>query len=471
MSELGAAPGEMPSPHPSARDGLRRNLAAALRPSTLRGVEADALVPRPGQFLALVLLNLLLELGIAVAAAGTPGRIEVDALPRVLFHVPLALLAGLLVASIERVPAQLLRIAVLFAGIRLWYGLAFGALDLLVAFGALGAPEELAEQLWYAVYVLWLLAMLRGAASLSSAARWRRLAHAAVAVAVLAVPLWFLPGADLWRVQERAQDTQRDWFAAAREEVIYAQPALLDQTLERVERQRPGVVDLYFVGVAGYAAEDVFMKEVDVLDALFRQRFDAQGRSIKLVNNAQTVAQQPVASATALARSLEHLGRVMDRDEDVLFLYLTSHGSEEHRLSMEFWPLQLNDVDPQALRQMLDRAGIKWRVVAISACYSGGFIDALRDERTLVITASEASRQSFGCGTESDFTYFGRAYDDALRSTYSFTDAFERARARIGEREKAEALPPSDPQMYVGDLVGGKLDALRTRLERPRVER
>jgi hypothetical protein len=470
MSDLAAAPGETPS-QASPGEGLQRNLARTLRAATLRGVRADALVPRPAQFLALVLLNLLLELAIAVGgSAGAPGRLDLEALPRVLFHVPLALLAGLLVASIEGLPAQLLRIAVLFAGVRLWYGLIFGGLDLLVAYGVLGDAgeyDERAGQLWYGIYALWLLAMLRGAVSLSSAHGARRLVHALAAVAILAAPLWFLPGADLWRVEApQAEDTGQDWFAASREEVIYAQPALLDQSLARVERQRPGVVDLYFVGVAGYAAEDVFMKEVNLLDALFRQRFDAQGRSIKLVNNPQTVAQVPVASATALARTLEHLGRVMDRDEDVLFLYLTSHGSEEHRLSMEFWPLQLNDFDPQTLRQMLDRAGIRWRVVAISACYSGGFIEALRDERTLVITAAEASRQSFGCGTESDLTYFGRAYDEALRATYSFTQAFERARAQIAEREKAEALLPSNPQIYAGSLVGRKLDALRVRLER-----
>jgi hypothetical protein len=154
----------------------------------------------------------------------------------------------------------------------------------------------------------------------------------------------------------------------------------------------------------------------------------------------------------------------MDRDEDLLFLYLTSHGSEDHRLSMGFWPLQLNDLDPQTLRDMLDRAGIRWRVIAISACYSGGFIDALREERTLVLTASDAQHQSFGCGAESDFTYFGRAYDEALRATYSFTEAFERARTRIAEREKAEALTASNPQVFIGERVGRKLDAFSARL-------
>ena len=77
---------------------------------------------------------------------------------------------------------------------------------------------------------------------------------------------------------------------------------------KRSSRERQGVEDLYFVGVAGYAAEDVFMKEMAVVRELFRERFDADGRMVTLVNNPKTVAQLPVASATALARTLDHLG-------------------------------------------------------------------------------------------------------------------------------------------------------------------
>ena len=471
-SSLADSPAPASSPARTAAFALAANLRASLAAAVLRRVGAHQLEPLPAQFLALVLLSLLVELIFAVAGGGTGGGIDFAALPRALFHVPLALLAGLCVAWREREPAQLLRVAVLFAGIRLWYGFAFGALDLLVAAGVLGNGGDYdgrAEDIWYLIYALWLLAMLRAVAGISLARGVARLAHGAAAVAILGVPLWLLPAADLWRVPEPEEDRQRDWFAAAREEVIYAQPALLEKSLSRVAPQRPGIADLYFVGVAGYAAEDVFMKELGVIDGLFRSRFDAESRSVTLVNNPATVARQPVATTTSLARTLERIGQVMDPDEDVLFLYLTSHGSEDHRLSMEFWPLQLNDVDPQTLRAMLDRAGIKWRVIAISACYSGGFIDALREQGTLVLTASDAEHPSFGCGSESDFTYFGRAYDEALRATYSFTEAFERARARIAEREKAEALPPSNPQMFIGERIGRKLDALgaRLRAEKP----
>jgi hypothetical protein len=207
------------------------------------------------------------------------------------------------------------------------------------------------------------------------------------------------------------------------------------------------------------------MKEVQVVSDLFRDRFDADGRSVLLVNNPATVRELPIATATALGEALTRVGRTIDPDEDVVFLYITSHGTEDHRLAMQFWPLQLRDLRPRMIKHMLDEAGIKWRVIAISACYAGGFIEPLKDDNTLIITAADSDHTSFGCGSDSDFTYFGKAYfDHALRGTWSFVDAFEQARQEIREREKAEALTPSNPQMYAGKQIQRKLESLRNRL-------
>jgi hypothetical protein len=142
----------------------------------------------------------------------------------------------------------------------------------------------------------------------------------------------------------------------------------------------------------------------------------------------------------------------------VLFLFLTSHGSEDHRLAMEFWPLQLADIDPGMLKQMLDASGIRWRVIVISACYSGGFIEPLKDSRTLIMTAADPEHSSFGCGADSDLTYFGKAYfDEALRETRSLTAAFELARKSIAAREGAQGYEPSNPQMFLGEEMAAKL--------------
>jgi hypothetical protein len=162
---------------------------------------------------------------------------------------------------------------------------------------------------------------------------------------------------------------------------------------------------------------------------------------------------------------LTAIGKRMDANEDVLIVYLTSHGSEKHRLSVDLRPLELAEVDPARLRKALDDAGIRWRVIVVSACYSGGYVEPLRDERTLVITAAAATRQSFGCGAESDFTYLAKAlFDEELRGSFSFEEAFANARRTIEAREREQGFAPSEPQIHVGAAIREKLRSLEVRL-------
>jgi len=91
------------------------------------------------------------------------------------------------------------------------------------------------------------------------------------------------------------------------------------------------------------------------------------------------------------------------------------------------------------LRKRLDGAGIRHRVIAISACYAGGLIDDLGDPDTLVLAAARRDRTSFGCGNDSVATYFGRAWlVDGLNDTLDFSAAFDQARLAIATRERAE---------------------------------
>jgi peptidase C13-like protein len=248
------------------------------------------------------------------------------------------------------------------------------------------------------------------------------------------------------------------------ERTLRAQQPLLAASLAGLSAQRPGVVDLYFVAFAGTSTQDVFMKEVRSAQALFDRRFDTRGRSLLLVNNPATVTELPIASVANLKAALAGIAGKMNVEEDVLFLYLTSHGSK-HVFSTYFPQLGLADLGDRELKAMLDRSGIKWRVVVISACHSGSFIDALKDDRTLILTAAAAEKTSFGCSNENDFTYFGDAYiNTALRHTLSFVAAFDQARDIILARERAEKLVPSQPQIYIGNAMKAKLQQLEQRL-------
>lgn len=242
------------------------------------------------------------------------------------------------------------------------------------------------------------------------------------------------------------------------EQLWLAQPERMASALSRLAPQRPGVIDLYVLALAGDGSESVFRNEVGFVRQLAESRFDAKDRVLPLVNHPQTLDQAPIASVGNLRAALRGLAAVMDTDEDLLWLFLTSHGSEDHQLYLGLDPLPLDGLDPETLREALDEAGIGWRVIVVSACYSGGFIESLSDPRSLVITATRADRTSFGCGVQSDLTWFGEAFlTEALNATIDFPAAFRAARRSVRERERSESEQPSYPQIALGPRIAPHL--------------
>ena len=222
------------------------------------------------------------------------------------------------------------------------------------------------------------------------------------------------------------------------ESQLYSEERRLAGALEGLAPGDPNRVDMYLLTFAGDGTQEVFRRETEFVRQQFDHLFATRGRSLSLTNSRQTIGEQPIASVTSLERALKAIAGRMDRDQDILFLYLTSHGSAEHQLSLTQPHHDLPDLAADRLAELLRSSGIRWRVVVVSACYSGGFIPALADSGTLVITAARHDRRSFGCADENDFTYFGRAFfHDALPDSPSFEEAFRKAERLIRERELA----------------------------------
>lgn len=251
------------------------------------------------------------------------------------------------------------------------------------------------------------------------------------------------------------------------EDAFYAQSRLLNKNLQAIEYGEFAQSHWYFLGVAGASYQDVFMSEVKRIREQFDTRFGTFGRSMILVNNPATRTEIPIASRTSMELSLKRIGQQMNRESDVLFLYMTSHGLQ-NQFEMENAPLDLAQVDPKWLRDALDRSGIRWRVIVISACYSGSFVSALQNDNTLIITASAADRASFGCSNEADYTYFGRAFfDQAMREQHSMKDAFAQAKDTVAQWETAQGFDPSEPQWSIGKNMELMLPQLEQRLFPP----
>ncbi|HWV17381.1 MAG TPA: C13 family peptidase [Rhodocyclaceae bacterium] len=453
------------------RQGLR--MAAMLRP------QAEQLHFSWGQLLALVALNWLLNFAAQVGYVGLDGRFRADAVPDSLFLLPEFLLAWLLACLAA---TQVSGDKSAHAGGSGRYLIALFALALPVhiagVFLFLGWSSVLAIPnpwlqwlLAYSPMAWYVLAAILAATRLFQLRGLRAAAGIVVVCVLFVTPQLFMDN-DRWlwtpRYSKDSSDQpQKDYLASVREDNIYRQSKLLADTLAQLKPGQAGQVELFFVGAAGYAAQDVFMREVNSISRLFDERFGTAGRSLRLINNADTIQDVPIASKTALEKSFGHIAKLMNPDEDILFLFMTSHGSKEHKFSLDFGMMRFNDLDPPALRQLLDEAGIRRRVIVVSACYSGGFIDALQNDDTLVITAAAADKNSFGCDNENDYTYFGKAYfDEALRKTWSFTEAFELAKPVIAEREKLQEYTPSEPQIALGKNIAPVLEAFARSRER-----
>ena len=247
--------------------------------------------------------------------------------------------------------------------------------------------------------------------------------------------------------------------SAEREQLLFEQASRIDAQVAGMKPGDPKRASMYFVGFAGYGEQRVFAQEIDTAARVVGDKYASDGRALLLVNDARDEEKYPFATGAALRHGLLALGRRMDPGKDALFLALSSHGSEDGTLSVSNEALMLwRDLSATDLRAMLDESGIRWRVIVVSACYAGSFIETLADERTIVLTAAAKERTSFGCSDDRDITYFGEAfYRDALPRAANLRAAFESARAAIGERERVEDMEPSEPQAHFGAEMEKKL--------------
>ncbi|MGH8703990.1 MAG: C13 family peptidase, partial [Burkholderiales bacterium] len=400
-------------------------------------------------FAVLLAFNSVVWLAAAALREGRYGQLEPLAVTSYLAGALLVLFTGLVVARIYRDPAAALVVAVALMASDLVLELSGTALVML-------APPQWAGAV-YAAFIAWIwVVSVRAVAVCAGTRRPQLYLGALAASALIAVMLYVFPRSDVWAPGEAPAAP-----ALADERVFQLQGELLARALDSLAPGAAGETELYFIGFAPDGSQDVFLREMRYVKRLVEERYAAGRRSLVLANGDGALREFPVASATSLRKALAQVGARMNADEDVLLLYLSAHGDRNFELSARQPPLVLATLNPTALARMLQDSAIRWKVVIVSACHAGGFIEPLKDANTLVIAAARADRTSFGCAHGRDFTYFGRAFfRDALAQTRSFAQAFETARNIVAQQEKAEGLEPSEPQMWVGEAIAERLKPL-----------
>ncbi len=228
---------------------------------------------------------------------------------------------------------------------------------------------------------------------------------------------------------------------------------------KKLLESRSDETDVFLLAVAGDGTQSVFRREVEFVRDVLSKKFRTSGRELLLVNSHSTADSYPLATRATIRAAMEAIAELIDPANDLLIVYLTSHGSEDAVLSLDHDDIELSSLAAAELAEALALSSVP-KLVMISACYSGSFLPYLSNPATAVLTASDAESQSFGCSDESEGTYFGRAlFLETLQKdpALSIDEAFTAASAIIAEWEQEQGFEPSDPQMHFPKVVADKL--------------
>jgi hypothetical protein len=218
-----------------------------------------------------------------------------------------------------------------------------------------------------------------------------------------------------------------------------------------------GATSVYALGIAGWADQDVFVKELDGGLAIMSEIFPIRGRTLRLINDRSTADHVPLATDRNFIAAVQAIGKVMNKTDDILLLLMTSHG-EHTGFGLKFPNETVGELTPQFVAATLNNEGIKNRIVIVSACFSGVFVPPLANDDTIVLTAADAENTSFGCAPERDWTYFGDAFfRQSVRRGRDLQHTFESARTLISGWELMDHAKPSNPQAHFGPALVAKL--------------
>jgi Peptidase C13 family len=288
------------------------------------------------------------------------------------------------------------------------------------------------------------------------------LALAGVTAAVPLVPI-FVPGnfdmrdANWWEMLT-SRLTDQTGAKDQTSPTAHSQGALLAAETAELAPTVKGATNIYALGIAGWADQDVFVKELDGGLAAMGDIFPIRGRTLRLINDRSTAEHIPLATDRNFIAAVQAIGKVMNKADDVLLLLMTSHG-EHTGFALKFPNENASELTPQFVAATLNNEGIKNRIVIVSACFSGVFVSPLANDDTIVLTAADALNTSFGCAPERDWTYFGDAFfRQSIRRGRDLQHTFENARLLISGWEMMDRAKPSNPQAHFGPALVAKLE-------------
>jgi Peptidase C13 family len=218
----------------------------------------------------------------------------------------------------------------------------------------------------------------------------------------------------------------------------------------------------HIVSFGLWGLQNLFRTEANQAAAVMRAYY-GRGGTVTVKANTPTTA---VVTSAALQAALKKVGSQMDRENDLLVLVLTSHGTPDGIAIRAGRTFEM--ITPDQLRRFLADSGAANKVVILSACFSGIFTP-LADAHTLVITAADATHPSFGCSDRANMTFFGELFfNGSVPERQTLPEAFALARGQIRRLEEETCTDQrrreggscfSNPQIAGGDAFAPDLRA------------
>lgn len=413
-----------------------------LRLLTFRRVAASDFPGGPLPIASLWLLGSLGLAGLWLAAADWPFGVVSS-----FVAIGMQVLAGLVVGGLLGSGADGLRYAAAFLAL----GLVAASVPILAQLawrsGVVGNLIEIFASLWA------VLAAIRLVATSAALALPHRRLLAMVVVAVLfplGANLQALEGALAERLIPESGSTAA--IKIDYETLWTAQPRLLAKAAATLPPKRARGPKVFTVSIAAGGSQAIFGREAEAMRELFARRLGKGAPGLLLSNGVVHHGKVPLANQDNVSATLTAIGERFDPARDLLVIYLTAHGGPDASLQTDLPDaFGLKSISAPFLAESLDKAGIGRRIVIVSACFSGTWVGPLTTPDTIVLTASSATRTSFGCDDRRQYTVFGAALlEGELSKGASWRAAFDRLQLDIGEQESKLGIPPSLPMAAVG---------------------
>lgn len=145
----------------------------------------------------------------------------------------------------------------------------------------------------------------------------------------------------------------------------------------------------------------------------------------------------------------------VDKSKDGCFLFMTSHGIKNFGFYLSRGENGgRGGITPAQLKSVVDSAcGSAPTVLLISSCYSGQFVEKLAADNRVILTAAIKDRPSFGCSTDTTYTFWDECVIDNLPSSRTWEELYAGVKSCIERKESELGFNPSLPQAYFGKNV------------------